>query len=185
MANKGKHKVLWTEEEDDYLRENYSYVLNADLVQALNKTESAIQHRATRLGLHKDKAKRSELLKGARSGEKSWNWKGGRCISKDGYIKVLDKTWHSADPNGYVLEHRYLMEKHIGRPLTANEDVHHINGDKQDNRLENLQIIDHVEHTILTHKGLKRSEETGRKISEAKRRNNELRKLNRTTLQGC
>lgn len=46
-------------------------------------------------------------------------------------------------------EHRLIMEQHIGRKLSRQEVVHHINGDKRDNRLENLQIMTQDEHNKL------------------------------------
>lgn len=44
------------------------------------------------------------------------------------------------------LLHRHLMEQHIGRPLDQSEHVHHINGDRYDNRIENLQLVDGSKH---------------------------------------
>ena len=50
--------------------------------------------------------------------------------------------------------HILLMEEILGRPLKENEVVHHINGDKRDNRPENLQVLDRGEHTSLHKQGV-------------------------------
>lgn len=69
-------------------------------------------------------------------------WKGGKVVDDDGYFRVRVGQ-------RYVPEHRLLMEQHLGRKLIRGEHVHHLNGDKQDNRLENLVVMGWREHGLL------------------------------------
>jgi hypothetical protein len=82
-------------------------------------------------------------------GEGNPNWKGGRYIDKHGYILVMNKEHPFANNMGYVREHRLVVEKAIGRFLTKGEVVHHINHVRNDNRLENLQLLSKVEHDSM------------------------------------
>jgi hypothetical protein len=61
-------------------------------------------------------------------------------------------------------EHRFLMEKYIGRKLTYNEVVHHKDENKSNNLIDNLEIISREEHSRLHMKGKKISEETIKKL---------------------
>lgn len=68
------------------------------------------------------------------------NWKGGERIESNGYVEVYLPTHPASRQTGYVKKHRWLMEQKIGRQLLSEENVHHKNGDKTDNRIENLEL---------------------------------------------
>lgn len=81
---------------------------------------------------------------GSATKERHGMWKGGRS-KINGYVRMLMDFSHPffkemADRDNYTLEHRLIMAEHLGRPLTSSEQVHHINGQKDDNRIENLQL---------------------------------------------
>lgn len=73
-------------------------------------------------------------------GEKSSGWKGGKPRTSSGYVHVRVPDHLYADGKGYILEHRLVMEEHLGRYLEPEETVHHKNGIRDDNCIENLEL---------------------------------------------
>lgn len=69
--------------------------------------------------------------------------------STDGYVVVHVPKHPHATKEGYVMFHTVIMERAIGRYLNENEVVHHINHIRDDNRLENLQLMDKHEHMSM------------------------------------
>jgi hypothetical protein len=82
-------------------------------------------------------------------GSNNYRWKGGRSTSIYGYT-IVKKYDHHFAMDGYVFEHRLVWEQFHKASLLPWADCHHINGDKKDNRIENLEAMMHGQHTIIT-----------------------------------
>lgn len=95
----------------------------------------------------------------ARSGSKASNWSGGRQITAQGYVWLHESLLSENERElfrpmflrmrhiaKYVAEHRLVIARQLGRPLLSDEIVHHKNGIKTDNRIENLEVVTPTQH---------------------------------------
>lgn len=79
---------------------------------------------------------------------KHFSKKGGRIIDRKGYVRIMNTSHPFVSSNGYVPEHRLVWEEHNKAILLPWTDIHHINGVRDDNRIENLKPVFHRQHTI-------------------------------------
>lgn len=116
------------------------------------------------------------------SGEMSANYAGGKYIDDKGYVRVL-RPEHPKNIRGYAYEHRLVMEEYIGRFLEFWETVHHINEIKVDNRLENLFLCTHSEHSAIHKEGRKPSQDQKNKMREVVKKTKPHSKRKNTTIK--
>jgi len=95
-----------------------------------------------------------KTIKKRQDGPYSASWKGGRIKRRGGYIAIMCPDHPAATRQGYVREHRLVVEKALGRYLTKKEVVHHIDGDPANNDLVNLFVFPNAAAHTRWHKRL-------------------------------
>lgn len=97
-----------------------------------------LDNRLENLKLHKGKNSRKRSTK-------RYNKDKGYSTER-GYVVIWNPDHPMARKNGYVLEHRLVMSEHLGRTLEEYEHVHHIDGNRMNNKIENLELIHRKDH---------------------------------------
>jgi hypothetical protein len=135
-------------------------LLSGEQLTSLYEEAGSISELARRLGVKSDTLRTWMLKRGmeirtsgyaspksvSHRGADHHNWKGGTTHHAAGYVYVTAPGHPYADKDGYVLEHRLVMEQKLGRYLTSDELVHHENEIKTDNRPENLELTSRSAH---------------------------------------
>ena len=105
---------------------------------------------SARKGVHlsEETKRKMSMSKSGRYTSKT-KYGGHSKIKTDGYRRIYIPTHPHSNNDGYVMEHILVMEEHIGRYLNEGEVVHHINHNRIDNRIENLQLMTFKEHSAL------------------------------------
>ena len=106
---------------------------------------------------------------GAITGGLHPNWRGGVILKKSSnghYILVKKPEHHRANQRGYVLEHILVWEEHYGRRVRKNEVIHHLNGIKSDNRVENLSLMRVTGHNRVIPLLKERIQELEKEVTE-------------------
>lgn len=158
----------WTQEQEELLKNVYVDSTNSELAKMFpGKTLLAIYKKARKFGFYKSKEveflNRSEARKLPNENHK-------KSKTKKGYVMVYRPNHERSDKNGRVMEHIVVFEESTGIKVPRNCVIHHLNGDKSDNRIENLCMMEIGAHTVFHHYGKHKSDDCKKKIGEKTRK---------------
>jgi len=153
-------KIIWNDKNIKILKELHPITSNKDLAEILGTTVIEISSKAIRLRLLKTK----ETIARIHSGPKK-NGKPERKVRASGLTFLYKPTHPNCDKEGYIGEHRYIMEQILHRFLKTTEIVKHKNNNKSDNRPENLELKEFYRKDVLDSDVFK-DRESGMLISE-------------------
>ena len=176
---RGKRK---TPQQRQKSAESRRFQMDESLLRDLAASEMSCREMAPQLGVSPEVVRERMIFLGiprlpakARP-EHNHFWKGGRIVDKSGYILVKTPGHPYSNHQGYVREHRLVMEKQIGRYLEPREVVDHIDGNTSNNDPQNLRLFasnaDHLRVTLRgripnwTEDGLRRIREGVQKAAQ-------------------
>lgn len=180
---KTARRYHWTDTQKREMRRLYeqSEWSIEDTAGHFGTTRETIRYHLLRMGVTlRPRGMQTERARAKYSGERHHGWKGGRSIDSHGYVHLLARKHPDADKDGYVLEHRFVMERHVLKTNPKHPSVvdgrvdwkrwvaHHKNGNKSDNRLRNLELLPREAHHSWMHYQ-----------DEAKEMRNEIARLQR------
>lgn len=129
----------------EYIQSLYNDGLSMNRISAIiGITPSGVRKYFVKYGI--ERRGKAEIFK---SHDTNPAWKGGRHIAGNGYVEIFMPNHPNANVRKYVYEHQLVMERKIGRPLKKGEVVHHIDGDKTNNKISNLLLLTASEHAKL------------------------------------
>jgi len=129
LSSLNRRHGKWTDEETNLLKQFYRKFSDKEIALKLSRTTGSISAKREALSLRKYRQKDEE----------------GKYLDSDGYYKIYDGRGNRR------FYHVVIAEKSLGRPITREEKVHHINFDKTDNRKENLFVCRNKSHHFKLH----------------------------------
>lgn len=149
-----------------------------DIASKLNVTQGAVFYWMRKYKI-KSRCHDDALIlsgkSGRFSGSKNPRWTGGRHKTQAGYISVRAPDHPLADNRGYVKEHRMVWYDANG-PIPKRWHIHHKNGDKTDNILENLELMTHRAHRMVIPELFKKINDLETKVKELQNERADRRK---------